>query len=67
MPSYKFTYFDVRGRGELCRYTFLAAGRDFEDKRIVRDQWPELKPSKFIAFDSIVIAVNEYDSEFYYI
>ena len=45
--------FDDKGRDELCRYTFLTAGQDFEDKRVVRDQWPELKPRKFTVFDSL--------------
>ncbi|KAL4226801.1 hypothetical protein ACF0H5_014780 [Mactra antiquata] len=45
MPSYKFQYFDVRGRGELCRYVFVAAGKDFEDARVVREDWPSVKPS----------------------
>ena len=46
MPSYKLTYFDVRGRGELIRYVLHAAGRDFEDVRVNGEQWKELKPSK---------------------
>ncbi|XP_045166747.1 probable glutathione S-transferase 7 [Mercenaria mercenaria] len=45
MPSYKFSYFDVRGRGELVRYVFYAAGRDFEDDRIQSENWPSFKPS----------------------
>ncbi|XP_052232067.1 probable glutathione S-transferase 7 [Dreissena polymorpha] len=45
MPSYKLHYFDIRGRGELSRYLFLAAGRDFEDNRIPRDEWPNVKPT----------------------
>ncbi|XP_045166748.2 probable glutathione S-transferase 7 [Mercenaria mercenaria] len=45
MPSYKFSYFDLRGRGELVRYVFYAAGRDFEDDRVQRESWPSFKPS----------------------
>lgn len=51
MPAYKFTYFDVRGRGELPRYVFYAAGRDFEDDRVQREDWPTLKACKFIEHD----------------
>ena len=46
MPSYKLTYFDVRGRGELCRYAFHATGRDFEDNRVGGETWKEMKESK---------------------
>lgn len=45
MPTYKFSYFDVRGRGELCRYVFYAAGRDFEDDRVKGEDWPSMKPN----------------------
>ncbi|KAH3893236.1 probable glutathione S-transferase 7 [Dreissena polymorpha] len=45
MASYKLHYFDVRGRAELSRYLFLAAGRDFEDNRIPQDEWPNVKPT----------------------
>jgi len=43
MPTYKLTYFDVRGRGEICRLLFAAAGVKFEDIRIEHSKWPELK------------------------
>lgn len=45
MPTYKYSYFDVRGRGELVRYVFHAAGRDFEDDRVAREEWPSRKES----------------------
>ncbi|XP_052255036.1 probable glutathione S-transferase 5 isoform X2 [Dreissena polymorpha] len=45
MASYKLHYFDVRGRAELSRYLFLAAGRDFEDNRIPQDGWSNVKPT----------------------
>jgi len=45
MAHYKLTYFDIRGRAEIARLIFAAAGVDYEDFRIARDKWPELKPS----------------------
>ena len=46
MPSYKLTYFNLRGRAELARLVFAAAGVEYEDKRINREEWAKLKPSK---------------------
>ncbi|KAF8363340.1 hypothetical protein PRIPAC_90263 [Pristionchus pacificus] len=43
MPHYKLTYFNVRGRGEPVRMMFTIAGVPFEDKRIDKADWPELK------------------------
>lgn len=47
--NYKLIYFDVRGRGEIPRLLFHAAGVPFTDKRIVEvDKWVKhLKPSKY--------------------
>merc|ERR1711860_114756 len=44
MPSYKLTYFDGRGRGEISRMLFAAGGKPFVDDRISFDKWGELKP-----------------------
>jgi len=44
----KLTYFNGRGRAEVIRYLFKIAGREFEDKRITMEEWPELKKSKFL-------------------
>ncbi|XP_076272492.1 glutathione S-transferase-like isoform X3 [Rhynchophorus ferrugineus] len=41
--SYKLQYFDVPGRAEHIRYIFAYAGVDFDDVRVSKDQWPELK------------------------
>lgn len=43
MPSYKLTYFDIRGRGEPARLVFKAAGKEFEDKRVTFEEWGALK------------------------
>lgn len=42
--SYKLTYFNGRGRAEFSRVIFAQAGVQFEDVRIERAQWLELKP-----------------------
>lgn len=44
MPSYKFTYFDGRGRGEISRMLLAAGGAKFEDKRVTGEEWAVLKP-----------------------
>lgn len=42
--KYKLTYFNGRGRAEIARLIFAAAGQKYNDNRIERDQWPgELK------------------------
>ncbi|KAK3102456.1 hypothetical protein FSP39_011497 [Pinctada imbricata] len=42
---YKLTYFNLRGRGELPRLIFAAAGVPFEDKRIqFGKEWEDFKP-----------------------
>ncbi|XP_038845298.1 hematopoietic prostaglandin D synthase-like isoform X1 [Salvelinus namaycush] len=43
MPSYKLTYFNMRGRAELPRYIFAYAGIAFEDRRVEWRDWPSIK------------------------
>ena len=45
--SYKLTYFNIRGRGEVTRYLFKLKDVEFEDNRIdfAEGTWPELKQS----------------------
>ncbi|EFO91469.1 hypothetical protein GCK72_005868 [Caenorhabditis remanei] len=45
MVSYKLTYFDGRGAGEVSRQILAYAGQQFEDKRVSHEQWPALKDS----------------------
>jgi glutathione S-transferase len=39
------TYFNARGRAELIRLVFAAAGVSYEDVRIEGEQWPTVKPT----------------------
>ncbi|CAP39343.2 Protein CBR-GST-38 [Caenorhabditis briggsae] len=41
MVSYKLTYFDGRGAGEICRQIFAYAGQEYEDQRLTDEQWEE--------------------------
>jgi hypothetical protein len=48
MPTYKFQYFDGRGRGEIIRYVFHAADKDFEDIRYDFPTWATIKECKYL-------------------
>lgn len=45
-PSYKLIYFNWKGRAEGARYIFHLAGQEFEDYRVTKEEWKQLKPSK---------------------
>ena len=45
MSSYKLIYFNAKGRGEIIRYIFAQAGVKYEDNRVTKEEWPELKPN----------------------
>ena len=46
MPTYKLTYFNGRGRAEITRLIFAAAGVPYEDVRIEKEAWPAVKAGK---------------------
>ena len=46
MPSYKLTYFDGRGRAEISRLIFAAAGVEYTDERV--KDWPAGKDRKLV-------------------
>ena len=47
MPtSFRVTYFQGRGRGEVMRLMLELAGRIYEDRRLDVERWEKMKPSK---------------------
>ncbi|XP_070557322.1 hematopoietic prostaglandin D synthase-like [Ptychodera flava] len=59
MPKYKLTYLVFRGRGEVIRLLFAAAGVEFEDVRVTLKDWPAVKEAdperKRILFNQLPI------------
>ena len=47
MPSYKLTHYNTTGLAEVTRYMFKLKNVPFEDVRLTREQWLELKPSEW--------------------
>ncbi|XP_046745590.1 glutathione S-transferase-like [Diprion similis] len=45
MPTYKVTYFPIKGLAESIRFILSYGGVDFVDDRFNREDWPKLKPS----------------------
>ncbi|XP_015519130.1 glutathione S-transferase-like [Neodiprion pinetum] len=45
MPTYKLTYFPIKGLAEPIRFILSYGGVDFVDDRFDREDWPKLKPS----------------------
>ena len=46
MSSVKLTYFNLKGRAELARLILAQAEAQYEDRRITKEEWLSLKPSK---------------------
>lgn len=45
MTTYKVTYFDIKGAGEVLRLALVASGQQFEDERLDRETWLTRKPN----------------------
>lgn len=45
MSTYKLIYFNLRARGEVSRLIFEQAGVKYEDKRVAKEEWQQLKPN----------------------
>ena len=54
----KLIYFNARGRAELSRLILAQAGEDYEDKRVEREEWPALKPCKYMLRSKLHIIVK---------
>lgn len=50
MTEYKLTYFNVMGLSEPIRFLLSYGGFQFKDVRIERDEWPNMKQSKYNPF-----------------
>ena len=48
MASIKLYYFDFRGRAEVSRMVLALAGKEFEDIRWQREDWPKYKPGELV-------------------
>lgn len=49
--KYKLIYFPSKALGEPIRFLFEYLGKEYEDSRFVREDWPTVvKPSKFMFY-----------------
>lgn len=65
MPSkYKLIYFNARGRAEHIRFIFAYAGIEYDDERIPREKWPELKKSKSSSRPMLCCFINDWRCHF---
>nr|CAD7430497.1 unnamed protein product [Timema monikensis] len=58
-PTYKLTYFNVKGLGEAIRILLSYGQQEFEDNRIEFDEWQKIKPSKLFQNISLYLVSNE--------
>ncbi|XP_033746351.1 hematopoietic prostaglandin D synthase-like [Pecten maximus] len=56
MPSYKLTYFNVRGRAEVTRLALAVAKVKYEDERLDSNAWQKMKPNTLTGQLPILVA-----------
>ena len=55
MSGIKLTYFNLKGRAELARLILAQAEVEYEDCRIEKEEWPELKKSEVDTSKDVLI------------
>ncbi|EDV18919.1 uncharacterized protein TRIADDRAFT_34453 [Trichoplax adhaerens] len=55
MPSYRLTYFEARGRGEIARYLFALADIPYLDIRVNLKKWKKIKGDSKAPFGQLPI------------
>ncbi|CAI9723160.1 S-crystallin 3-like [Octopus vulgaris] len=65
MPSYTLHYFNHRGRAEICRMLFAAAGVQYNDRRIEYSEWNNMR-SRFHGKNNMDMARVDYISDCFY-
>eukprot|EP01129_Flabellula_baltica_P011349 TRINITY_DN494_c0_g1_i1.p1 TRINITY_DN494_c0_g1~~TRINITY_DN494_c0_g1_i1.p1 ORF type:complete len:230 (+),score=71.79 TRINITY_DN494_c0_g1_i1:50-739(+) len=53
MSTYKLTYFNAKGRAEVCRMLFHLGGVEFEDERLAGEEFGALKASGALPFGAV--------------
>jgi glutathione S-transferase len=64
MTEYKYNYFNLKGRGEIVRIIFAAAGQKFIDNRIEFNNWPSIKPTAPFGQVNLIISILCFYSKF---
>lgn len=57
MPNYTLYYFNGRGRAEVIRMLFAAAGVQYTDKRFEFNEWDRYRKGKYfpiLAFNTLL-------------
>ncbi|KAG4070508.1 hypothetical protein HA402_005740 [Bradysia odoriphaga] len=44
-PTFKLSYFNIKGLGEPIRFLFAYGGQNYEDNRVSHEDWPAIKSS----------------------